>query len=203
MVILTELNMLYTLISPFNISEEIKKSRFVVNAAPIDNINQATEFIDSISDLNATHNCWAWKLGSQYRFNDDGEPTSTAGRPILAAIEGQSCDHVIIVVTRYFGGIKLGTGGLIRAYGGSASHCLQQATLQSIILRQSYQLSCLYHEWPIIENRLKDARAIIEEQTFDALGTTIQLAITTDKLTELQQFIVNFTRGRESLVAKQ
>lgn len=195
--------MLYTLITPFNISEEIKKSRFIVNAAPIDNVNQATEFIESVSDLNATHNCWAWKFGNQYRFNDDGEPTSTAGRPILAAIEGQNCDQVIIVVTRYFGGIKLGTGGLMRAYGGSASHCLQQATLQPIILRQSYQLSCLYHEWPIIENRLKDASAIIEEQTFDASGTTLQLAITADKLTELQQFILNLTRGREMLITKQ
>lgn len=195
--------MLYTLITPFNISEEIKKSRFIVNAAPIDNVNQATEFIESVSDLNATHNCWAWKFGNQYRFNDDGEPTSTAGRPILAAIEGQNCDQVIIVVTRYFGGIKLGTGGLMRAYGGSASHCLQQATLQPIILRQSYQLSCLYHEWPIIENRLKDASAIIEEQTFDASGTNLQLAITADKLTELQQFILNLTRGREMLITKQ
>lgn len=195
--------MLYTLITPFNISEEIKKSRFIINAAPIDNVNQATEFIESVSDLNATHNCWAWKFGNQYRFNDDGEPTSTAGRPILAAIEGQNCDQVIIVVTRYFGGIKLGTGGLMRAYGGSASHCLQQAPLQPIILRQSYQLSCLYHEWPIIENRLKDALAIIEEQTFDASGTTLQLAITADKLTELQQFILNLTRGREMLITKQ
>jgi len=192
--------MLYTLITPFTISEEIKKSRFVVNAAPINNSEQAADFITQVSDINATHNCWAWKLSNQYRFNDDGEPTSTAGRPILAAIEGQNCDNVVIVVTRYFGGIKLGTGGLIRAYGGSANHCLQQASLTPIILRQSYWVSCLYNEWSMIENKLKGAQAIIEEQNFDASGTSLLVAITNDKFKSLNDFIANLTRGREQLI---
>lgn len=191
--------MSYTLITPITLSEEIKKSRFIVNAAPINNAIHASEFIESISDPNATHNCWAWKLGSQYRFSDDGEPTSTAGRPILAAIEGQDCDQIVVVVTRYFGGIKLGTGGLMRAYGGSTSHCLQQAELTPIILRITCTIACLYSEWPIIENKLKEAAAIIEEQYFNESGTHLKIAITKDQVTFLNESLRNLTRGREKL----
>ncbi len=186
----------YTLANPSQLTEEIKKSRFIVNAAPIINAQQAAEFIDNISDPNATHNCWAWKIGQQYRFNDDGEPTSTAGRPILSAIEGQDCDQVVVVVTRYFGGIKLGTGGLIRAYGGAASHCLQQAELIELIARISLQFHCYYNEWPIIENRLKDLNAIIEQQDFDAEGVKATIAITQDNLPTLKTSISDITRGR-------
>ncbi|MCO6555360.1 MAG: YigZ family protein [Gilliamella sp.] len=186
----------YTLANPTELTEEIKKSRFIVNAAPVTSAEQATDFINQISDLNATHNCWAWKIGQQYRFNDDGEPTSTAGRPILSAIEGQDCDQVVVVVTRYFGGIKLGTGGLIRAYGGSASHCLQQAELIELIARITLQFHCYYNEWPIIENRLKELDSIVENQEFDAEGVKVNVAITKDKLQLLQKNISDITRGR-------
>ncbi|OCG22436.1 thymidylate synthase [Gilliamella sp. wkB108] len=186
----------YTLANPIELTEEIKKSRFIVNAAPVNSAEQANNFIEQISDLSATHNCWAWKIGQQYRFNDDGEPTSTAGRPILSAIEGQDCDQVVVVVTRFFGGIKLGTGGLIRAYGGSASHCLQQAQLIELIARVPLQFHCYYSEWPIIENRLKELDALIENQDFDAQGVNVSIAITQDKSLLLQKTIADITRGR-------
>lgn len=191
--------MAYTLAIPTQFTEEIKKSRFIVNAAPVISAEQAAQFIDSISDPNATHNCWAWKIGQKYRFNDDGEPTSTAGRPILSAIEGQDCDQVVVVVTRYFGGIKLGTGGLIRAYGGSASHSLQQATLIELIARITLQFHCYYNEWPIIENRLKELDAIIENQEFDAEGVKVSVAITKDNSVILQKNISDITRGRVNI----
>ncbi len=192
--------MAFTLITPFCLTEEIKKSRFIVNAASINTVQEASEFIEKVSDLTATHNCWAWKIGNQYRFNDDGEPTSTAGRPILAAIEGQDCDQTIVVITRFFGGIKLGTGGLIRAYGSTASHCLQQAPLQPIVIRIKCALSCLYAEWPVLENRLKEANAVIESHDFNALGTDIIFAITEEKLANLNQTVTNLTRGREQII---
>ncbi|OCG00837.1 IMPACT family protein [Gilliamella sp. wkB112] len=186
----------YTLANPIDLTEEIKKSRFIVNAAPINSAEQAMAFIAQVSDPSATHNCWAWKIGQQYRFNDDGEPTSTAGRPILSAIEGQDCDQVVVVVTRYFGGIKLGTGGLIRAYGGSASHCLQQAELIELIARIQLQFHCYYNEWPIIENRLKELNAVIEKQDFDAAGVNVNVAITQNQAQSLQQSLSDITRGR-------
>jgi uncharacterized YigZ family protein len=186
----------YTLVNPINLTEEIKKSRFIVNAAPVTTAEQATDFINQISDLNATHNCWAWKIGQQYRFNDDGEPTSTAGRPILSAIEGQDCDQIVVVVTRYFGGIKLGTGGLMRAYGGAASHCLQQGELIELIARITLQFHCYYSEWPIIENRLKELGALIEQQDFDAEGVKVAIGITQNKSQLLQKTLCDITRGR-------
>jgi len=84
-------------------------------------------FLDEVKDPKATHNCWAYKLGEQFRYNDDGEPSSTAGKPIYSAIISSGIDMVMVVVIRYFGGIKLGTGGLVRTYGGVASECLKDA----------------------------------------------------------------------------
>ncbi|OMO56265.1 hypothetical protein CCACVL1_26679 [Corchorus capsularis] len=107
--------------------KEIKKSKFIAIAGPISNEQSALSFLNQVKDPRATHNCWAYKVGSQYRSNDDGEPSGTAGKPIYSAIESSGLDRVMVVVIRYFGGIKLGTGGLVRAYGGVASECLRNA----------------------------------------------------------------------------
>jgi putative IMPACT (imprinted ancient) family translation regulator len=117
----------FTLVGPCEHREEIRKSRFITLAAPISSAAQAQAFIEFNSDPDATHNCWAWKLAEHYRSHDDGEPGGTAGRPILAAIEAQDFDQVVVLVIRWYGGIQLGTGGLARAYGGGANKCLQQA----------------------------------------------------------------------------
>ncbi|TVU05514.1 hypothetical protein EJB05_48680 [Eragrostis curvula] len=106
---------------------EIKRSKFIAIAAPVPNERAAMAFLDEVKDPRATHNCWAYKLGEQFRYNDDGEPSSTAGKPIYSAIISSGIDMVMVVVIRYFGGIKLGTGGLVRAYGGVASECLKDA----------------------------------------------------------------------------
>ncbi|XP_064981678.1 uncharacterized protein LOC103997979 isoform X3 [Musa acuminata AAA Group] len=107
---------------------EIKKSKFLAVAAPISDERSAHSFLSEVRDPRATHNCWAYKLGDQYRSNDDGEPSGTAGKPMYSAIVSSGLDMVMVVVIRYFGGIKLGTGGLVRAYGGVASECLKGGT---------------------------------------------------------------------------
>ncbi|KAJ4714533.1 IMPACT family member in pol 5'region [Melia azedarach] len=107
--------------------KEIKKSKFIAIAGHISNEQSAQSFLSQVGDPRATHNCWAYKVGNQYRSNDDGEPSGTAGKPIHSAIVSSGLDRVMVVVTRYFGGIKLGTGGLVRAYGGVASECLKHA----------------------------------------------------------------------------
>lgn len=106
---------------------EIKKSKFIAIAGPISDERSALSFLSLVRDPRATHNCWAYKVGDQYRSNDDGEPSSTAGKPIHSAIVSSGIDRVMVVVIRYFGGIKLGTGGLVRAYGGVTSECLRNA----------------------------------------------------------------------------
>ena len=88
------------------------KSRFQAIAAPVENEQQVKEFLELNKDISTTHQCWAWKIGHNVRFNDDGEPSGTAGRPILATIEGNDLTNIIVMVNRWYGGIKLGTGTL-------------------------------------------------------------------------------------------
>ena len=102
---------LSTLVVTVTARQEIKKSRFIAIAGPVPDEATAKEFIAAHSDQTANHNCWAWRVGQAYRFSDDGEPSGTAGKPMLQAIDGQSLDRVAIVVTRWFGGVLLGSGG--------------------------------------------------------------------------------------------
>ena len=106
---------------------EVKKSKFVAVASPVSDPSSAMRFVEEVGDPSASHNCFAYKIGDAYRFSDDGEPGGTAGRPILAAIEGSGFDGLVVLVTRYYGGTQLGTGGLIRAYGGAAAKALEDA----------------------------------------------------------------------------
>ncbi|KAF3339411.1 IMPACT family member in pol 5'region [Carex littledalei] len=116
-----------TLAERATFEREIKKSKFIAIASPVSDEHSAMSFLSQVRDPRATHNCWAYKLGEQYRSNDDGEPSGTAGKPIYSAIVSSGLDMVMVVVIRYFGGIKLGTGGLVRAYGGVALECLKGA----------------------------------------------------------------------------
>lgn len=106
-----------------------ERSRFVAAAIRADSAEQAMEFVESRRKrfYDATHNCYAFIVADKAKFSDDGEPQGTAGMPILECIRQSGLDHVCVVVTRYFGGIKLGAGGLVRAYGGVANQCLKQA----------------------------------------------------------------------------
>lgn len=109
--------------------ETVKKSRFVARCAPAVTFSSAKEFIDRVSDPKARHNCWAWCGEKSQRSNDDGEPSGTAGRPILNSIEGEGLLNVVVVVTRYKSkdAPMLGAGGLLRAYGSAASLVLRAA----------------------------------------------------------------------------
>ena len=114
--------------------DEIDRSRFITTIAPAATIDEAETFIRAMRDEfpDATHNCWAYVVGppgstARVGMSDDGEPHGTAGRPMLTALLHGGVGDVVAVVTRYYGGIKLGTGGLVRAYGG----CLQRALLDA------------------------------------------------------------------------
>ena len=123
---------LFTLDEAGEFQEDVKNSRFICMVKPVASVEEAMDFIRENSDPAARHNCWAWKVGNDYRFNDDGEPSGTAGRPILNAIEYAELTNVAALVLRWFGGIKLGTGGLCRAYGGVTSNCLKQLAISEI-----------------------------------------------------------------------
>jgi uncharacterized YigZ family protein len=187
---------LHTLATPFQHSEDIRKSRFLAHAAPVTTPQQAVAYVHEVGDASATHNCWAYRIGQDYRFNDDGEPGGTAGRPILQAIEGQGIDRVVVVVTRWFGGIKLGAGGLARAYGGTAAECLRLAERTPIVAMARLGVHCDFADLALMKARLKDLGAEFEQEAFDAAGVTLQLSVPADRVVEVKARIVDISRGR-------
>ena len=176
--------------------EEIRKSRFITLAAPITSAQQAQDFIEQHSDLNATHNCWAWKLGAQYRSSDDGEPGGTAGRPILSAIEAQDFDQVVVLVIRWYGGIQLGTGGLARAYGGGANKCLQAADKSPLITRVALECACSFSELALVKLRLSELNGVLSNETFTANGVELVMEVSEAQIPDLQQQLADLSRGR-------
>ena len=111
----------------------IKGSRFIVTLGPVNDEKEAREILANVRDEmpDATHHCWAWRLAVPVldRAGDDGEPSGSAGRPMLARLVGRDVVNVAAIVTRYFGGSKLGVGGLVRAYGGAVGEALDQTEL--------------------------------------------------------------------------
>jgi uncharacterized YigZ family protein len=187
---------LSTLAQPCRHQEEIRKSRFLAQAAPVESAEQALAFVREVGDPTATHNCWAYRIGQDYRFNDDGEPGGTAGRPILQAIEGQGMDRVAVLVTRWFGGIKLGAGGLVRAYGGTAAECLRRAERVPIVAMARLGLRCDFAALALLKARLRDLQAVIESEQFDADGVALQLQLPERGVDELTLLVRDLTRGR-------
>ncbi|NID14312.1 IMPACT family protein [Luteibacter yeojuensis] len=185
-----------TLAAPWRHEEEIKKSRFVAQASPVDTPAAALAWLETAGDPAATHNCWAYRIGDAYRFNDDGEPGGTAGRPILAAIDGQGCDRVAVLVTRWYGGIKLGVGGLARAYGGSAAECLRLAPRTPIVATGRLALRCEFGELALLTARLRDMEAVVEREVFTAEGAELVVSAPRDRLDAIAARLVDLTRGR-------
>jgi uncharacterized YigZ family protein len=188
-----------TLAAPNAYRETIKKSVFLAHAGPAADVAAALAFIAAHSDPDATHNCWAYRIGPLYRFSDDGEPGGTAGRPILQAIEGQDCDRVAVVVTRWYGGINLGTGGLVRAYGGAAATCLRLASRTEIVDTVTATCACPYADLQRLKARLAQSGAAITKEHFGAEGAVLTLTVPRRAFQELNTWIVNASRGQSLL----
>lgn len=189
----------FTLTAATRFQEEVRKSRFLANAAPVETPEAALAFVAAVSDPGATHNCWAYRLGGQYRFSDDGEPGGTAGRPILQAIEGQACDGVVVVVTRWFGGIKLGTGGLVRAYGGCAAECLRLADKVLLVALRRGRVACDFADLARFKARLGEIGMLIEGETFTDTGAVLGVAMPLDGVAQAEQLVADLSRGRTQI----
>lgn len=191
--------MAHTLSEPVSFQEDIRKSRFLVWAASVRSPQEAADFIVQHADPTATHNCWAWKIGQAYRFNDDGEPGGTAGKPILQAIEGQGLDQVVVLVVRWFGGIKLGTGGLARAYGGTAAQCLRAAPKTELVDLATCVCQCAFSDMALVQSRLDGFGVKIEGEQFDGHGVTWQLSLPVLNYAAFELEFTNLTRGQGKL----
>ncbi|RIY01012.1 YigZ family protein [Aureimonas flava] len=179
------------------LAQEIRRSRFLARAAPIDGEADARRLLAEWSDGQASHNCWAWRVGAVYRFNDDGEPSGTAGKPILQAIDGQELDRVLVVVTRWFGGVLLGAGGLIRAYGGTAAACLRAAEKVPLVDACTLALDCRFADLALVQARLQARAGVtIEDQVFNATGATIRARLPETEADAVAAALIEETGGR-------
>lgn len=188
-------------LTKINCREElIKKSLFIGICYPINSIDEFNDFVEQHSDCNATHNCWAYRIGQKYRFNDDGEPSGTAGKPILAAIDGAGFDCVAGLVIRHYGGIKLGTGGLARAYGGIIAHNLQQADFIIHQPQQKLQLQISFQSEQALHQLLKQQQGQILQQQYTVQGVELLVKLPKSKLLAFRQQLNDITKGQAEIL---
>lgn len=180
----------------------IRHSRFVASAAPVDSVDAAMAYIAGVAVADATHNCWAYRLGETYRFSDDNEVSGTAGRPILAAIDGQGLDRVVVVVTRWYGGTKLGTGGLVRAYGGTAAECLRTAPRIPLVEYVECDLAFAFEDTGPVHAALAVHAVERLDERHGANGTHLSVRLPADRLDALRDQLRDATRDRAELTSR-
>lgn len=190
--------MSFTIASQVTFEQDIKKSRFQAIAVPVQSEQAVKDFLALHKDNTTTHQCWAWKIGNNVRFNDDGEPSGTAGRPILATIEGNELSNVLVLVNRWYGGIKLGTGGLVRAYGGCAGQCLLLAEKIELIIKIKVSFHCQFNEWAILQYELNQQQIEFEEHYTDT-GVEVKASLQMPQIAIWSLKIQDISRGREQL----
>jgi uncharacterized YigZ family protein len=183
------------------VSEEIKKSRFITLLAHTTGVIAAKEFLEKVRSEHpaARHHCWAWVAGApddsqQLGFSDDGEPAGTAGKPMLAQLMGSGIGEITAVVVRYSGGIKLGTGGLVKAYGGGVQTALNQLPTVLKVPLTEYTLQCDYAQLAGIEALLKQCSGELVQSEFEAF-VTLRIALPHAKLADFSVRLADFSRG--------
>ena len=188
-----------TVTGPAQIELEEKKSRFIAACRPLTDESEANAFVNGIRQQypDATHHVYAWILGGDnilQRFSDDGEPQGTAGLPVLDVLRKQNIDQAGIVVTRYFGGTLLGTGGLVHAYGHSAAMALEAAGPVTMQLSRTFQVIVHY---PVLD-RLRHQLNLLGLTPFDFVyGADVKLkvAVPVDQNQQIIDLLTNITSG--------
>jgi len=183
---------------------KVTGSRFIGTAYPITTEKQASEFIQRISRkfFNATHNCYAYQIGSHSvtitRYSDAGEPAGTAGLPILNVINGRQLTNVAVVITRYFGGTKLGKGGLVRAYSQCTRQVLDQCSMVKKYLYQKLKLEFDYNLTGSVMRVISSLHANIHESIYDKNSTLI-LYLRKSMVKRFKSDLLETTSGKISI----
>ena len=181
----------------------VQGSRFIATAVPVTTKAAAEQCIAEIRKAfwDATHNCYAYRLGTnglQFRFNDDGEPSGTAGKPILAAIDSFGFTDLVVVVTRYFGGTKLGVGGLVKAYGAAAHQVLARATALKKNKVERLVASFPHSHIGNVMHVVSTLGARIVDTLYDEdVHATLEIRVS--KVEELKTALLNRTKGNIAL----
>ena len=165
-------NEFYRIKTKSRLEDKVKGSRFIATAAPVNGEEEAVEFISELKKEfhDASHNCSAWRIGQgeklKFKFNDDGEPSGTAGRPILKALENRNLSYICVVVTRYFGGTKLGTGGLARAYGQITAELLKKCEIEKKYPSRTMEFSTGFDFVGVVHNVLGNFKVDLKDSQY-------------------------------------
>jgi uncharacterized YigZ family protein len=165
-----------TIEEPARAEQTVEGSRFLAEAMPVSDRRAATERIETIREREhkATHHCTAYRLGQEgedFRYDDDGEPSGTAGPPLLRQIDARDLTNTLVVVTRYFGGTELGTGGLARAYGDAAAAALDRASVVEHVVRTPVRVRFDYDDTAPAEQVLRQFDTEVQESTYTDVTT--------------------------------
>lgn len=198
------MNNKYLTIQQSTVAEyEINKSRFIAYLERIATENEAIEFIGKIKKKHwdARHNCSAYIIGEKANFqktDDDGEPSGTAGKPMLEVLKKNGLTDVVVVVTRYFGGIKLGAGGLIRAYGTSVTNAISATQIVEKVLFSRLAVTIDYTLLGTLENNLHLSEYIIESKEFTD-KVTLNILVPKTTVSSVKEAIINWTSSHCSI----
>ncbi len=177
-----------------------KKSRFIARAYPIRSEEEALSYLEEIRKRfwDARHHCYAYVLGKNselQRFSDDGEPQGTAGKPILETLMGNHIHDTLMIVTRYFGGTLLGTGGLVRAYGSAAKAGLNAAKIEQVCAGISFHLELDYNSIGKVKYILGQMDRIQENENYGA-SVSMDLIVKKENFSNLKGQITDITGGK-------
>lgn len=180
---------------------EVKRSRFITTVNCVSDKADAMLFIQSVRNTfpDANHHCWAMAAGSpsdvyQQGQSDDGEPKGTAGKPMLNVLQHANLGNTALVVTRYFGGVKLGAGGLVRAYTQSVSSALSQLVMVEKFIRHKWLLKLPYPLFGSLEHKLNGTNICIGEKQFDQL-IHVELHVPESEAEWLETLLLNVGNG--------
>jgi uncharacterized YigZ family protein len=179
--------------------EPIKNSRFITEVRPISSEDEALTLVDSLRQemADACHHCWAFQLRDPHkmRSSDDGEPGGSAGRPILAVLQGRELFNVVAVVVRYFGGTKLGVGGLMRAYGGATAKTLDRGDLLTITPKRPLWLEYSYEDTNPIQQALSSLNLVPTENEYTGQVRSL-IEIPDDQWEAVRDALIDQSAGR-------
>jgi uncharacterized YigZ family protein len=203
---MTKKDFYYTIAKKERTEIKIKGSRFIATASYVHTKEEALAFLESIRKefYNATHNCFAWRIGAdglEFRASDDGEPNGSAGKPILFVINKFDYSDIIVIVTRYFGGTKLGVGGLARAYSDATEAVLELCERKPIHVTIPVKVFCSYEDISIIKSLISQYALSYEELYHDAAEFTANVA--QSKTEEFCAQVTTQTKGRAGTVIQQ
>ncbi len=201
-----DIDVYYTIEEDVRAEIKVKGSRFIASASRASDRESAMDFLRRTRNEfhDATHNCYSYLIGHdglEFRYSDDGEPSGTAGKPILFEIKKYNYSDIIVVVTRFFGGTKLGVGGLARAYAESAGEALKIAKPRPVYRTVTVRVFCTYEDISVIKKILSEHAVSYMEEYRDAIE--IDASVPISKIEFFKNAVVNNTAGRAGALIRE